>query len=223
MKEMSIVIPTLWRSHLLGRLVWNIVKTTPPGAFYIYFVVDQADDMTGMFLKRLDGPFTAVETKRRGYPPAVNTGVSAGEEPFVTITNDDVSFHDGWYQAVMDAFADGVDVVAPDDLSPSTANHDNCTMPIVRRSYIDDPGGAWQEPPGVAMHEGYHHNFAETELWQLAEHRGVAKFVDTCVIEHHHPDWGKREMDDTYAEGAKQRWNEDAALFEQRRQEWRQS
>jgi hypothetical protein len=72
----------------------------------------------------------------------------------------------------------------------------------------------------VGLHEGYHHNYSETELWQLAEHRGVAKFVPKCIVEHVHPDWGKAEMDDTYWRGAYTNKAEDEALFSERRDQW---
>jgi hypothetical protein len=92
-------------------------------------------------------------------------------------------------------------------------------MPILRRSYIEAPGAAWNER-GTVFHEGYAHNFVETETCRLAQHREVWSFAETSVIEHYHPAWGKREADTTDAKGNEQGWDTDEALFRTRQQEW---
>ena len=100
----------------------------------------------------------------------------------------------------MQEFANWVCVVGTNDLSPATENGEHVTMPIVRRSYIEDPGAVLGER-GTVFNEDYHHNFVETELWQLARYRKVTRWSKEIVIEHLHPDWGKREEDATDAEG----------------------
>jgi len=113
-------------------------------------------------------------------------------------------------------------VIATNDLSPHTANGDACTQPVVKRDYIKLHGGAWGEP-GVTMHEGYIHNFSETELFDVAMYRGVAAFAPECVIEHVHPDWGKAEIDDTYRAGSRRPggWEHDRDLYTERSALWR--
>jgi hypothetical protein len=156
-----------------------------------------------------------------GSPRRSSTAAPTPRRSLVLLANDDVVFHPRWFTEANLAFRNGVAVVGPNDLSPSTEGGDNATMPIVRRSYIEDPGAAWGEQ-GTALHEGYHHNYSETELWQLADHRGVAKFVPECIVEHVHPDWAKAEMDDTYWRGAYTNQAEDEALFSERRDLWLQ-
>lgn len=214
----AIVCPTLGRSHLLEPLAKNIA-TTLRSPYTLMFVIDRDDRDTKRTLSAHGLKWTVCNGT---YPEKINAGVVATREPFIVLANDDVVFHKGWRRAALRAFRNGVCVVGPSDLSPATENGDHATMPIVRRSYIRNPGAAWRET-GTALHEGYHHNFSETELWALALDRGVAKFVPDCVIEHCHPDWGKGNLDETYEKGARQNFNEDAALFADRLARWRES
>ena len=221
MKEIAIVIPTMGRPRLLFPLVWNIAKTTPSGIFQIYFVVNADDTLTQHTVIGFAGPIQMVLTAKKGYPAAVNAGVRASEEPLIAIINDDVRFHNGWWDGLRQALTPDVSVIASNDLSPHTMQGDACTQPIVRRSYIEEQGGAWGEP-GVALHEGYLHNFSETELFDVALQRCVAVFAPDCVIEHIHPDWGKAEIDDTYLAGSKRPggWEHDHALYLERSVQW---
>jgi glycosyltransferase involved in cell wall biosynthesis len=221
MKEIAIVIPTKGRSRKLFPLLWNIVQTTPVGVFEVYFVVNRDDAMSQHTVAGMAGPVHMVLTEEHGYPKAVNVGIRASNERLIAIVNDDVKFHNGWWDGLRKALTADVMVVATNDLSPHTANGDACTQPIVRRTYITSPGGAWGEP-GIAMHEGYTHNFSETELWQLALHRGVGRFAPDCVIEHVHPNWHKAEVDDTYINGSMRPggWEHDHALFLEREVQW---
>lgn len=212
--SIAVVIPTWGRSHLLGSLIENIRATADPT---VLFVVDGEDHDS----KRVITDAGAVFTVHTGtYPQKINAGVRATDEPYVALVNDDVRFHEGWYEAAERAFEKGALVVGPDDLSPATQDGNNATMPIVARSYIEDPGAAWGEK-GTALHEGYFHNWSETELWTLACDRRVAQHVRRCVIEHCHPDWGKGEMDATYKRGSRKAFHTDAALFERRMAAWR--
>ena len=223
MKEIAIVIPTMGRAKLLFPLAWNIAKTTPAGVFQIYFVANVEDSLTQQAILQIEGPVQMVLTHKRGYPPAVNVGVKTSTEPLIAIVNDDVRFHDGWWEALCSVDTPTVSVIATNDLSPHTAGGDACTQPVVKRDYIETHGGAWGEP-GVAMHEGYVHNFSETELYDLARYRGVAAHAPDCIIEHVHPDWGKAEEDDTYRVGSKRPggWEHDHALYVERSAQWQQ-
>jgi hypothetical protein len=210
------------RPRLLFPLAWNIAKTTPAGIFRIYFVVNMDDSVTQQAVIGIEGPVQMVLTHKKGYPAAVNAGVRASDERLIAIVNDDVKFHDGWWDGLRKVLRPIVSVVATNDLSPHTANGDACTQPVIRRDYIDLHGGAWGEP-GVAMCEQYFHNFAETELFDLAAHRGVAVFAPECVIEHVHPDWGKADVDATYMAGSKRPggWEHDQALYLERSAQWK--
>lgn len=216
----DIIVPTLGRPHRIGPLARNVAEVTE-GRFTLTFVLDWDDadsldawrDVAGLaYYEQCDGT----------YPRKINHGVAHTSGWAVCLSGDDAVWHRGWDTAAVDAFERGVQVVGTRDLTPASENGDHSTQPIARRRYIDEHGGAWREP-GRALHEGYHHNFCETELCQLAMHRGVWVFAPDSVIEHRHPDWGTNEMDATYKKGAKQHWDRDAALFEQRRQQWSKS
>jgi glycosyltransferase involved in cell wall biosynthesis len=216
--KVAIVIPTLGRPAALAPLLRNLRQTTPL-SYKVYFVVD-ADDVESReaIAELADSDFCEIVCDGT-YPAKTNAAVRAGDEELVLPTADDVVFHTGWLEAAQPHLAAGADVVGTLDLTPATAKGTHATMPIIRRSYIEDPGAAFSEP-GVCFHEGYHHNFVETELWQLACHRGVAAFEPEAVIEHLHPDWGTREADSTDEKGHGRNWDEDRALFKERRAAW---
>lgn len=217
----SVIVPTLGRPDALRPLLRSIAVTTPPAGVLVVFVVDHDDLPTDVELKAAwqqgwqFGRCFADGT----YPEKVNAGLRASDDPLVLPAADDVVFHHGWLEQALEAFTPGVEVVGTNDLTPSTVDGTHATMPIIRRSYIESPGAAFGEP-GVVFHEGYHHNFVETELCKLAQHRGVYVPCPASIIEHRHPAWGTREADETDAKGNQQGWDEDKALFQLRKAEW---
>lgn len=221
----DILIPTLGRHDVLKPLLINLTRVTPQSEFRAIFVADEADTPTRDVLDEIcgrgNGDICVIHDGT--YPEKINAAYRFGRGDLVLPTADDVIFHDGWLEAALNALRDPtVKVLGTDDLSPATANRDHATMPILRRSYIEDPGAVWGET-GTIFHGGYAHNFCETETWQLALHRGVTGWAEDCVIEHLHPAWGKRETDETDRRGNMQGWEEDQRLFEARRGEWSRS
>ncbi|HET7588599.1 MAG TPA: glycosyltransferase family A protein [Solirubrobacterales bacterium] len=223
MIEIAVLIPTLGRAGLLEGLLHNLAEATPRHYCNPVFVLDRDDQESLEVVEELyrrPGQLLSWIISDGTYPQKINAGLRATVEPFVLPTADDVRFYEGWLEAVTTAFEDErVQVVGTDDLSPSTANRDHATMPILRRSYIESPGAVWGEI-GTVFHEGYRHNFCETELWQLAVRRGVTAWAEGAVIEHLHPAWGKRAEDATDEKGNKQGWEEDEARFRSRMAEW---
>lgn len=218
--NVAIIVPTLGRPQALGLLVSNLRITTPP-AYRLCFVVDPDDRASHTALSNLgDAPEVLVLSQGGTYPEKTNAGAAATTEPLLLPTADDVVFHPGWYEAAVAHFEAGAAVVGTCDLTPATVKGRHATMPLLTRSYMEDPGAVHGEP-GVVFHEGYHHNFVETELWQLACHRRVAVFEPAAVIEHRHPSWGTAEVDDTYRRGALTGWEADKSLFEQRMARWK--
>lgn len=214
---LAIVIPSLNRASALEPLLDNIRETTPPDSCTPFFVLDHADWDSRDTVNDLGCRYWLTDGT---FPVKTNAGGRATTEPLILSAGDDVTFNAGWFDAVLEAFEDqSVQVAGGPDLTPMTRERDHVTMPIVRRSYLDDPGGAFGET-GTIFHEGYHHNFSETELWQLACHRGVAKFVEGCVIVHHHPTFGTAEIDDTYRKGGLANSDQDRQTFERRKAAW---
>lgn len=217
--KVSIIVPTLGRPDAIGRLVANLRDTTPP-VYRLCFVVDPDDEASHQALSRL-GPAPEVLVVDHGgsYPRKINAGAAATDEALILPTADDVIFHRNWYEVSLARFKRSVQVVGTYDLTPATVAGRHATMPIVTRRYVRDSGAAYGEK-GVVFHAGYHHNFVETELWQLACSRGVAVFERGAVIEHRHPAWGTAEVDDTYRKGSMVGWDDDRALFERRCARW---
>jgi len=218
--EVAIIVPTLGRPGVLGQLVENLRRTTPP-VYRLCFVVDADDEATHSALASLvPAPEVLVLEHDGTYPVKVNAGARATGEPLLLPTADDVVFHPGWYESALPHFRQGLQVVGTSDLTPATRNGRHATMPILTRSYMEDPGAAYGEK-GVVFHEGYHHNFVETELWQLACNREAAVFEPSSVIEHLHPSWGTAEVDETHRRGSLTGWKVDSALFEERLARWK--
>lgn len=150
-------------------------------------------------------------------PVKVNRGYRATHQAWVLFVGEDVRFHAGWHAAAMRAGADPrVSVIGTNDLGhPRVLAGEHATHFLLRRSYVDEHGAGWGEP-GVVMHEGYRHWFADDEIITAAKRRGAWAPALDCVIEHLHPAWGKAAHDDVYALGS-QAEAHDRALFEQRR------
>jgi hypothetical protein len=222
--NVAILVPTLGRAHaLLEPLLQNIRAVTPMGAYQVYLVLDPDDEPSWDAYCQLyrggEGDLMAIEEDGT-YPRKTNAGLDGSEgEPLVLPTADDVVFHQGWYEEALKHFEAGTQVVGTNDLSPVTADGALATMPILRRSYIESPGVVWGEP-GKVFHDGYHHNAVDRELWELAQHRGVAVFEPESIIEHRHPSWGTREADETDRKGNQQHREADEALFLKRKAEW---
>lgn len=218
--NVAIIIPTLGRPHALAPLLQNLRQTTEL-RYRVCFVVDRDDRETW---EALDGlararDFFAIECDGT-YPEKTNAGLRATDEPLVLPTADDVVFHSGWYETAVARFEDpAVQVVGTSDLTPATRGGRLATMPILRRSYIKDPGAAWGET-GTVFNESLHHNFVDRVCWELALHRGVAVFEPGSIIEHRHHGWGTREADATDAKGNQQGWDADKALYERMKAEW---
>lgn len=217
--RVAVLAPTLGRAHLLTSLV-EAFRHTAPDQYVIYFVVDSADGPTRDLTERLAASDDVEQVVCDGtYPVKTNAGYRASQEELVLPTADDIVPREGWYETALKHFEAGARVVGTNDLTPATRDGRHATMPIVRRSYVEDPGAVHGEP-GKIFHEGYHHCWVETELWQLACHRGLAVFEPESVIEHRHHGWNTREVDDTDRKGNMQGWGADKALFEKRKAQW---
>lgn len=213
----DILIPTLGRAKVLQALHENIEEATTLLPHTVVYVLDTDDTDSWEAVADLE----AVTIAQNGtYAQKINAAYKQTESVLVSPTADDVLFYPNWLEAAATEFDNpAVNVVGTDDLSPVTKDRTHATMPILRRSYVESQGAAFNER-GTIFHEGYHHNFCETETCQLAQHRKCWAFATDSVIEHIHPAWGKRPTDATDAKGNEQGWHDDEVLFKQRRREW---
>ena len=219
--QVSILVPTLGREEFLPALLATIIESTEV-AWELVFVLDCGDVPSWKAVTHLAGEApdgaVVVVAKNGTYPAKTNAGYRASCAPFVLPTADDVVFKSGWDAALEEFHDPEVCVVGTNDLSPNShAGH--ATMPILRRTYVDEPGASFGEP-GKVFFEGYRHNYVETEICELARHREVWSYCEAAVIEHLHPSWGKREVDDTDAVGNLNGMSGDEELFWERCAVW---
>lgn len=219
----TIVIPTLGRPHLLEPLAGNIHETTTD--FRLIFVCDRADlesqGAVGRAAQLLPRHSVNLILHDGTYPVKSNAGMRHAVGEWAVVVNDDTRFHAGWQDAVQRGFDTGADVVGTNDLSPSS-HEEHSTQVAVRLSYLVDPGASWDEP-GKLYCERYMHNWSETEVCHLAAHRGRWVYAEDAVIEHCHPDWGKRKKDATDEKGGARNWKQDEALYLARKELWSRS
>lgn len=151
------------------------------------------------------------------YARKINHGYRHTTEPWIFTAADDLVFHPGWARAVLQtARSSGGKVIGTQDgWNGAVTAGKHSTHSLVERSYVDTEGSSW-DGPGVLLHEGYDHQYVDTELVALARDRGVFVMARDAYVEHLHPMAHKSRMDATYRKGlAKGR--EDGRLYDRRR------
>lgn len=119
-------------------------------------------------------------------PWPVTPGKGSASE-WAVIAQDDVSFHpDCLVLAARAASVTGARVIGFNDLlgGRAAAQHSVCWM--VKVQWVEEVGladGEW----GTVFHSGYHKNYADNELCQLAKFRNVWAYAEDAVIAHEHP------------------------------------
>lgn len=224
MTEIAIIIPVLARPQNASRVVDSILASTDLAQ--VFFVATRDDDdeiaaitATGQVCWLTDWPAGQGDFARKsnlGYRLSAEWG-----HGLVLLAADDLSFHSGWAEAVLEAAASydcGV-IGTNDRANPSVKAGQHSTHPVVRRCYIDQRGGVVGEP-GTVYFEGYDHQWTDVELIQTARARGCYHHCNEAVVQHHHPLYDRRVASDpTYVKG-QARGSADRALYESRRALW---
>lgn len=224
--DIAVIVPVLARPQNVQPLVNSLTGSCDARQVRIVFVATATDTDEIRAIQRAGfEPLFRHEPAARGdYAAKMNIGFRWSLEPLLLLGADDLRFHEGWAEAVIRYAQENptVGVIGTDDLgNPMVKRGQHSTHPVVRRSYIADPGGSYDEP-GVVYHEGYHHQSVDVELVELAKHRGAWGFCAAAKVEHLHPFWRKSEQDPTYAKSLDSRnAREDQRLFEARRKQWR--
>jgi len=183
----------------------------------VYFIVEPDDHASITAVVGTVGANLILNRRKQNYAGAINTGVIDTDEPYVFAGADDLNFHHGWFEAAVALMKKPIEVVGTNDLgNPSVMRGEHATHYLVTRNYATQ-GVADRE--GIMLHEGYDHNWCDTEFIETAKWRGrFAPCLDSKV-EHMHVAWGKAQMDRTYTKGFS---NEgiDARLFQERSELW---
>lgn len=215
--QIAIIVPVLNRPHRALPLAKSAAHGTDIP--YRLLFVCSPEDGTQIDACQEAGDTLVVDREcgPGDYAYKTNAGYRATREPWVFTAADDLIFHPRWASAALEiAEANDAHVVGTDDMwNPKVRQGLHSTHTLVRRSYIDDPGASW-DGPGILFHEGYSHQWVDTELVAVARARDVWAFSRQSRVEHLHPFAQKSVMDATYEKGlAKGR--EDGRLFHERR------
>ena len=165
----AVLIPTFQRPHRLWEVAENALQSSPD--VVVYFVVE-ADD-AGTMEMIPSNPFSNVNfiynERSRNYAGAINTGVHRTTEPLVFAGADDLNFHGGWLEIATAQMIDPIKVVGTNDLAnPDVLAGSHATHYLVARDYATN--GVVDEP-GPMLHEGYNHNWTDTEFIATAREK----------------------------------------------------
>lgn len=210
-----VLVPMLHRAHRVEPLLETITSTAPEAR--VVFVCSPGD--TDVLQAVADLEHITVPGPNPGdYARKINAGVRHTSEPLVFMAADDLKFHPGWLEAATARLDDGIGVVGTNDLgSKRVMAGQHSTHSLVTREYVDRFGTIDQ--PGVALHEGYPHEYVDDELVQTAMRRNAWAFASDSIVEHLHPSWGKAPSDELYdQQGARMRAG--YQLYRKRRRLW---
>lgn len=224
MSSIAIIVPVLGRPDSIRPLYESIVSgTTTP--WHLRFMCSPGDE-TMQACALVSGQDERVVTRlvdwesgHGDWAKKINAGYSETKEDFILLGATDLFFHPGWDEAALQvAAASGAGVIGTNDLGNATVMRGlHSTHPIVRREYIEAQGTI--DEPRKVLHEGYQHQWVDTELVETAKARGQWAFAPASRVEHLHFMWGKSKRDATY-DKALSTSQEDHRLFGQRRRLW---
>jgi len=209
----AVLIPTLNRPHRIADLVQNLKDTAPEAT--PYFIIEEHDTASAEAIEAA-GANKIVNSRVASYAGAINTAIPLTKEPYLLIGGDDVLFHAGWLEPLLELAKD-FGLVGTNDLhNPDVLRQTHATHYLITREYSKQ--GSIDVPENF-LHEGYIHNWTDTEAVATAVKRNQWTPCMESKIEHLHWVWGLANQDPTYDKG---RTTEsiDAGLFQSRRHLW---
>lgn len=216
----ALLIPVLARPHRAAPLAASIAQaTTVPHR--LVFICSPDDTEQIQACKDAGHPPLVVgwQPGRGDYAMKINAGLNMTDEEFVFTGADDLDFRPAWAEAALDRIErDEAGVCGTNDgKNPMVKRGQHSTHSLVRRAYIDECGGTFDETPGVLLSDAYSHQSVDNELVEAARLRGCFTFAELSLVVHEHPFWNNREgMDATY-EKALRHGREDIRLFQRRK------
>lgn len=220
MTELAILIPVLRRPQNIRPLVESIQATTEN--YELLFIASPNDKEEIDELENQGHQFVLMDQEYENngdYARKINCGFNFIESKWYFLGADDIRFLPGWYDEAMKThLLSEACVIGTNDLgSPSVMRGQHSTHSLVLRDYVLECGTI--DEPGKVLHEGYRHNFVDTEFIATAKWRGAWRFSATSRVEHLHPDWKKGVRDQVYEIG-KSGWEIDRRYFERRKRLW---
>lgn len=215
----AVLVPVLSRPQNVAKLVASFRAATSPKDAVLYFVAQASDTAEVEAIRRAGFEPILVGDADRSWAKKINRGFEQTTEPWLLLGADDLSFRPGWVDVVRKLLRVHRGVIGTNDLgNGSTIRGTSSTHPLVRRKYAEICGTI--DERNKIVHEGYDHNFPDTELSLTAKQRGVYIHCVRCIIEHMHPAWGKSSSDAVYLRG-QSNFKQDSALFSVRAHQYR--
>lgn len=225
MSEIVVLVPVLGREQAIRPLYdslsdatevpWRLRFLCSPGDEPAYVICGQV----ALNDSRVSVRVVSWEPQHADWAKKINLGYRETEEDFILLGATDLRFHPGWDTAALDvADATGAGVIGTNDLGNATVMRGHhSTHPLIRRAYVEQYGTIDEEDK--ILHEGYCHQWVDTELCETAMARGQWAFAKNSHVEHLHFMWGKSERDATY-DKALSTTREDHRLYGKRRALW---
>ena len=211
----AVLIPTLGRPANVQRVIDDLEPTVRRDLIDPIFIVEAHDTATMDAIEAIQRTYI-INRRSPSYAGAINTAVEMTTHDYLFIGADDLHFHDGWLDPLLD-LAQRYGLTGTNDLhNPEVLAGEHATHYLVTREYANLGTIDGHEP---LLHEGYSHNYCDTEAIATAKHRGQFRPCLDSVVEHLHWAWGLAGMDDTYTKGAKN-IHADQALFTSRSHLW---
>lgn len=228
MNELVVLVPVLGRPQNAAPLVESFLdaRTVDSHLMFLCSPEDASQIAACRDAQDLDNYSVTVVTVDHEPGPGdfarkINGGYRLTAAPFIFQAADDVVFCPGWDRAAMfTADLHGAGVVGTNDHgNPRVMRGHHSTHSLIRRAYVETQGGSL-DGPGIVFHEGYGHQWVDTELVELAKSRGQFAFAADSAVCHEHPFWDKTVPDDdTYRKGQASA-QADHRLYQRRRQQW---
>lgn len=216
-----VLIPVLSRPGRAKQVHDSLVASqqeTPLRALFLVSL-DDSDELDAVESTGADFIEMPFQRARGDYARKINWGFRVTEEPWLFNAADDVRFTPGWAEAALAcAERTGVRVIGTNDLGRWAGTRRPSPHSLVARSYGEERGTIDQK--GNLLHEGYDHQYVDTELVETARARGEYAYAEDAIVEHMHPVWRKATLDRIYrlgqASGAV-----DYQLFRRRERLWK--
>lgn len=213
MATIDILVPVLGRPQNVKPLL-ETVKVTDC-EYRVYFICSPGDreQIKACRRSKMETLVCDWEPGRGDFAKKINWAFPQTDSPWVFQAADDLCFHWGWdIFALRIAGQRGAGVIGTNDLgNPLVKRGGHSTHTLIRRSYIDEYGGTYDDT-GLVFCELYDHQYCDNEFVQTAIRRGQWAFAKRSIVEHLHPHWGKAPPDATY-EKATRATREDGQLY----------
>lgn len=225
MSEIAILVPVLGRPQRAAEVFESaLVASAEPHRMIFLCSPGDHDEINACYETDAQVEVVDWEAGRGDWARKINYGLTLTDEPYVLLGADDLLFHDGWDIAALRVAEKGFGVIGTNDLGNATVMRgEHSTHPLCARAYAETWGTV--DEPEKLLHEGYQHQWVDTELVQTAKVRGQWAFAADSIVEHLHPLWPdgkgghKGVMDDTYRK-ALSTPREDHRLYSQRKRLW---